>query len=136
MLTLRFVGVVLLGVVALAVGLVGMAVVAATPANGVSTGRARPVEAAQPLKPTAEAAQAARPSTDAAQATQVAKPIQVFFSRHPDSDDDFTRVFPATRTAPDEGVARAALESLIQGPTPKEQAGGYFSELGEMLRGP
>jgi hypothetical protein len=47
----------------------------------------------------------------------------------------FTQVFPATRTAPDEGVARAALESLIQGPTPKEQAGGYFSELGGMLRG-
>jgi Sporulation and spore germination len=62
--------------------------------------------------------------------------VQVFFSRHPESDADFTAVFPVPRTAPDPGVARFALESLIAGPTPAEQAAGYFSGLGGMLSGP
>jgi hypothetical protein len=62
--------------------------------------------------------------------------IEVFFSRHPASDDDFAAVFPVSRTAPDQGVATAAVEFLIAGPTPSEQAAGYFSELGQMLQGP
>lgn len=62
--------------------------------------------------------------------------IQVYFSRHPESDDDFTAVFPVARIAPDAGVARAALNALIAGSTPTEAAEGYFSELGQMLVGP
>jgi hypothetical protein len=62
--------------------------------------------------------------------------IQVFFSRHPDSDEDFSRVVPVARTATDRGVARAALEALIAGPTAPERAAGYFSEWSAMLRGP
>jgi hypothetical protein len=66
---------------------------------------------------------------------ETAHPIQVFFSRHPESDGDFEAVFPVARTAPDAGVAAAALEALIAGPTPDERAAGYFSELGLMLHG-
>jgi hypothetical protein len=64
------------------------------------------------------------------------RPIQVFFSRHPESDDDFGAVFPVARSAPDAGLATAALEALIAGPTAAERAAGYFGELGEMLSGP
>jgi hypothetical protein len=49
---------------------------------------------------------------------------------------DFTAVFPVTRVAPDAGVATAALKALIAGPTPDEVRVGYFSEIGENLRGP
>jgi len=62
--------------------------------------------------------------------------IDVYFSRRPESDDDLTAVFPVTRTAPDAGVARAAIQALIAGPTPAETEAGYFSELGTMLVGP
>ena len=63
-------------------------------------------------------------------------PIKVFFSRHPDSDATFTAVSPVKRTAPDQGVAAAALAELIDGPTTEERAAGYYSELGSSLRGP
>src|SRR4029078_2820160 len=61
--------------------------------------------------------------------------IAVYFSHHPETDEDFTTVQPVDRAAPDQGVARAALEFLIAGPTPAEQASGFFSELGAMLHG-
>ena len=63
-------------------------------------------------------------------------PIRVYFSRHPESDDAFTAVFPVDRTAPDRGVAGAALRHLAEGPTPAERSAGYFSELGAALVGP
>lgn len=63
-------------------------------------------------------------------------PVYVFFSRHPESDDDFTAVFPVGRNSPHLGVGRFAQERLIAGPTPEERAAGHFSELGEMLSGP
>ena len=64
------------------------------------------------------------------------RPVTVYFSRRPESEHDFAAVYPVTRTAPDAGVARAALNALIAGPTPEEAANGYFSELGRMLDGP
>ena len=63
-------------------------------------------------------------------------PIRVYFSRHPDSDATFTAVSPVKRTAPDRGVAAAALSELIDGPTTEERAAGYYSELGRALSGP
>src|SRR4051794_19921864 len=80
---------------------------------------------------------AVRSTGVAAQAErQTGRPTQVFFSRHPESDDDFVAVFPIQRTAPDAGVARAALRALIDGPTPAEANAGYFSEVSRMLVGP
>ncbi|MCC7105396.1 MAG: GerMN domain-containing protein [Chloroflexi bacterium] len=62
--------------------------------------------------------------------------IQVYFSRHPDSDADFSRVVPVDRTTTERDVARAAFQALIAGPTSPERAAGYFSEWSAMLRGP
>jgi spore germination protein GerM len=64
--------------------------------------------------------------------------VQLFFSRNPESANDFTAVFPVQRQVLYEGqrVATATLEALIAGPTAAERAQGYFSELGGMLAGP
>ena len=62
-------------------------------------------------------------------------PIQVYLSRRPDSEADFTAVYPVKRMAGDRGVAAAALASLIEGPSASERAAGYFSELGRSLSG-
>ncbi len=75
------------------------------------------------------------PRTTTAPPPATTRAIKVFFSRHPESDADFAAVFSVDRTAPDEGVAAAALRALIAGPTEAERAAGYFSELGEMLQG-
>ncbi len=63
-------------------------------------------------------------------------PVHVFFSKRPEADDDWAAVFSVRRYAPSIRVATFALENLIDGPTPEEQAAGYFSELGGMLNGP
>ena len=90
------------------------------------------------LAPRLNAAQ--EPTTDSVETPAIARhgsrEVQVFFSRWPESDADFSAVFPVSRTAPDAGVARAALRALIAGPTPAEAAEGYFSVLGSMLVGP
>jgi hypothetical protein len=54
-------------------------------------------------------------------------PVSVFFSRHPDSDEDPAATFPVERVAPDAGVARFAIEQLLAGPAADEAAAGYFS---------
>jgi Sporulation and spore germination len=56
-------------------------------------------------------------------------PVKVYFSKHPDSENNFTAVFPVSRTAPDLGVATYAVKQLIAGPTPAEQVQGYYTEL-------
>jgi hypothetical protein len=63
--------------------------------------------------------------------------VQVYLSRDPDSLNDFTAVFPLARevTPGDQGLAGAALEALIAGPTAAEQAQGYFSDFGALLVG-
>lgn len=62
--------------------------------------------------------------------------VNVFFSKRPESDADFTAVFPVARRVGDAGVAHGALEALLRGPTPDELAAGYFSQVGQMLVGP
>jgi predicted Rdx family selenoprotein len=64
--------------------------------------------------------------------------VQLFFSRNPESMNDFTAVFPVQRQVQysDQRIATATLEALIAGPTAAEQAQGFFSELGGMLTGP
>lgn len=80
------------------------------------------------------------PARASIQTTAVARhggrEVQVFFSKRPESDADFSAVYPVTRISPDAGVATAALRALIAGPTPAEAGEGYFSEIGAMLVGP
>lgn len=73
---------------------------------------------------------------ESVQERQAGREVQVYFSRRPESDADFSAVFPVSRTSPDASVASAALRALIAGPTATESANGYFSELGAMLVGP
>jgi spore germination protein GerM len=64
--------------------------------------------------------------------------VQLYFSRTPESAEDFTAVFPVDRQVEYTGqrIATATLEALIEGPTAAEQQQGYYSELGDMLTGP
>jgi hypothetical protein len=63
--------------------------------------------------------------------------VTLYFSRRPQSLEDFTAVFPVQRQVQpvNQQVATAAMEALIVGPTAAEQQAGYFSELGGMLSG-
>lgn len=63
-------------------------------------------------------------------------PIKVYFSRFPDSENNFNAVFPVERTSPTIAVGTFAIQLLIAGPTPSERNKGYFSELNSVLTGP
>jgi hypothetical protein len=56
-------------------------------------------------------------------------PVKVYFSKHPDSDNDPTAVFSVDRTSPDLNVATFAIRQLIAGPTTDEQNAGFYTEL-------
>ncbi|MFN0073850.1 MAG: GerMN domain-containing protein [Chloroflexota bacterium] len=60
------------------------------------------------------------------------QPSRVFLSRSPDSETDFSVVFPVVRGPLTPGEA---VRALISGPTAEETAAGYYSELGTMLQG-
>ena len=70
---------------------------------------------------------------------QAAEPdsVNVFFSRDPDSFNDFTAVFPLPRTVPGgTGVIEQTVEAQLLGPTAAEQGAGYFSDFKNLLVGP
>lgn len=68
------------------------------------------------------------PSTSPAPApAPVTYPVSVFFSKHPDSDNDPSLTFPVNRTALNLGLAGFATKQLLLGPTTAETAQGYFS---------
>lgn len=67
-------------------------------------------------------------------ATASGYPVLVYFSKNPDSYNDFTMVFAVHRTAPTKGVATYAIQQLIAGPTSSEAAAGYFTELTTVLQ--
>lgn len=53
-------------------------------------------------------------------------PVKVFFSKHPESDDDPSKVYGLARIAPDLKVGTYAVSELLKGPTEAEQKLGYF----------
>jgi hypothetical protein len=63
-------------------------------------------------------------------------PIKVYFSKSPESENNFAAVFPVDRVSPTRQVGTFAIQSLIAGPTPQERTAGCFSELGGLLSGP
>jgi hypothetical protein len=69
------------------------------------------------------------------QGTPTTYPVQVYFSKHPQSDIDPTLVFGVTRSSPTIGVATYAIEQLIGGPTQAEQSQGYYTPLSASLQG-
>jgi hypothetical protein len=62
-------------------------------------------------------------------------PVLVYFSKHPDSENNFSAVFSVQRTSPDQGVATYTIQQLILGPSPAEQATGLYTELTAALSG-
>jgi hypothetical protein len=58
--------------------------------------------------------------------------VKVYFTRHPDSDNDPTKVFALTRTASATATtvhdqATYALEQMLAGPSQTERAQGYYN---------
>lgn len=62
-------------------------------------------------------------------------PIKVFFSKTPDSENNFPAVFPVNRISPTKQVETFSLQLLIAGPTPEERVAGYYSELNSLFSG-
>lgn len=69
------------------------------------------------------------PASSSASLVPVSAPtdISVYFSKHPDSDNNMLAVFPLTRTVHDSSLATTAFNYLLNGPTIDETAEGYFS---------
>ena len=62
-------------------------------------------------------------------------PVLVYFSKHPDSDNDVNAVFSVGRVSPDLGVAKFSLQQLIAGPIASEKAAGFYTDLTTSLSG-
>ena len=60
-------------------------------------------------------------------------PVKVYFSKSPESNNDFNAVFPVDRVSPTVSVATFAIQQLIIGPTPSEHRSSYFSELSDVM---
>jgi hypothetical protein len=62
--------------------------------------------------------------------------VQVFLSHNPESFNDPNALFPQARTVPGgPDILAQALTALVQGPTPAEAAGGFYSDIHNMLNG-
>lgn len=81
------------------------------------------------------AATTTAPSGSAATSTS-GYAIKVYFSKFPDSGNNFNAVFPVNRSSPTSAVATFSLQLLIAGPTLGERDAGYFSEFNSILSGP
>jgi hypothetical protein len=63
-------------------------------------------------------------------------PVKVYFSKHPQSDQNATAVFAVRRISPTLAVATFAIGQLVVGPTRTETKAGYYSALAGLLHGP
>jgi hypothetical protein len=66
----------------------------------------------------------------------IAIDVKIFFSRHPDSDNNPEDVFPVLRVAPNLQVATFAINQLISGPSAAERGKGYYTPLQGDFQGP
>jgi hypothetical protein len=62
--------------------------------------------------------------------------VRVYFSKHPESDQNATAVFAVVRVSPTLAVAAFAIGQLLVGPTRTETKAGYYSALAGLLHGP
>ena len=84
---------------------------------------------------TATATTPPAPAATATSASSSGYPVKVYFSKHPDSDSDNTKVFAVNRVSPTLGVATYAIGQLIAGPTASESASGLYTELTSAING-
>jgi hypothetical protein len=75
-------------------------------------------------------------SAPTATSTPSGYPVKVYFSKHPDSDNNVNAVFSVNRVSPDLGVAKYSLQQLIAGPTASESASGLYTDLPSSFAGP
>lgn len=67
--------------------------------------------------------------------TPVAHTVIVYFSKNPDSGNNFAAVFPVTRTTTSVRVGTFGIEQLILGPTAAEATTGLFSQVQTVIPG-
>lgn len=79
--------------------------------------------------PEATAPESASTGPDETEPKATTYPVKVYFSKHPESDDDPARTFPVNRTSPDVAVGKYVVEQLLAGPNASEKAAGYFSTV-------
>lgn len=120
-------GAALLAAVALVAALAGCSSSSTT--GGATTGGATATTAATPTNTATPAA------TSTAITGSGPYPVKVYFSRHPDSDNDINKVFAVSRSSPTLMVATFSIQQLIAGPTASEKAAGYYTELSGSLSG-
>ena len=53
--------------------------------------------------------------------------LSVYFSKHPESDNDPSATFAVSRSTTDNGVGKFVIGELLKGPTPAEAGAGYFT---------
>lgn len=53
--------------------------------------------------------------------------VSVYFSKHPQSDDNPGETYPVQRTTQNNNVASFAMSELLHGPSTGEQTDGYFA---------
>lgn len=87
--------------------------------------RNEPAQAPASGQPPSQGQQTPNTQTPTEQSTTY--PVSVYFSKHPDSDDDPGKTFAVGRTSPDLGVARFSVVELLKGPSASERSQGYFS---------
>src|SRR5438105_4509357 len=63
-------------------------------------------------------------------------PVRIYFSKHPQSDQNATAVFAVRRISPTLAVAAFAIGQLVVGPTRTETKANYYSALAGLLHGP
>ncbi len=102
-----------------------------SPFGGTSTTGTATATTTSAAAPTATATTASAAATN----TPSSYPVKVYFSRHPETDNNPAAVFPVNRTAPNLQVATYAIQQLIAGPTPSETAAHYFTPLPSALTG-
>lgn len=85
--------------------------------------------------PTSPATATATAPAAAATGTPGGYPVRVYFSKHPDTDNNPAAVFPVNRTSPNLQVATYSIQQLIAGPTASETAAHYFTPLPSSLTG-
>lgn len=117
-----------LGAAGLLLALLALSACAATTTGG-ATATATPSSV-----PTATTAATAT-SAIAVTKTPGGYAVKVYFSQHPASDDDPTKVFPVPRVSPTLGVARYAISQLLAGPSAVEQSAGYYTPWAGALTG-
>jgi hypothetical protein len=109
--------------------------VTSTGANNTTT-RSGATPAQQATPPGPEATLTVVPDTAISTNASSAYAVKVYFSKFPDSLNNFNAVFPVDRISPTSAVATYSLQLLIAGPTLSERSAGYFSEFNSILTGP